>query len=52
MLDIKVMAKLGGMIHQVESEDRSRGKKKARPERYNLTRLLRKINSRKNSFCI
>ena len=57
MLDIKIMAKLGGMTHRVESEDRSRDKGKARPRRYNLTKYLRKINSKKKNlyliaFCL
>ena len=36
MLGIRVMAKLGGVTHRVEPEDRSGGKK-ARPERHDLT---------------
>ena len=36
MFGIRVMTKLGGVIHQVEP-DRSEGKKKARPKRHNLT---------------
>ena len=36
MLDIRVMAKLGGVTHQIKPEDRSGGKK-ARPERHDLT---------------
>ena len=36
MLDIRVMTKLGSVTHQVEPEDRSRGKKEGRPERHNL----------------
>ena len=36
MLGIRVMAKLGGMTHQVEPENKSGGKR-ARPERHDLT---------------
>ena len=36
MLGIRVMAKLGGVTHGVEPEDRSGGKR-ARPKRHNLT---------------
>ena len=36
MLGIRVIVKLGGVTHQVKPENRSGGKKKARPERYNL----------------
>ena len=35
MLGIRVMAKLGGVTHQVEPKDRSGGKK-AWPERHDL----------------
>ena len=36
MLGIKVMAKLGGMTYWVESENRSRGKRKARSGKHDL----------------
>ena len=36
MLGIRIMAKLGGMTHQVEHEDKSRGKRKAMHGRHNL----------------
>ena len=36
MLDIRVMAKLSGVTHQIEP-DRSGGKRKASPERHDLT---------------
>ena len=38
MLGIRVIMKLGGMTHQVEPEDKSEGKKKARLEKHKLTR--------------
>ena len=38
MLGIRVMAKLGSVIHQIEPENRSGGKRKARPRRHNLTK--------------
>ena len=36
MLGIRVKAKLSGVTHQVEPEDKSGGKR-ARPERHDLT---------------
>ena len=36
MLGIRIMAKLGSVIHQIEHEDKSGGKKKARPGRHDL----------------
>ena len=37
MLGIRVRMKLGGVTHRVKPEDRSGGKRKARPGRHDLS---------------